>query len=98
MNRIKAWLRGWLGAVQKKDIAAFCDDDKYQLRGEFNASIAALHAEHDAAIAQLIMDINGIRNQIPAATAQATNSKVRVIRNFGEFKAAIEVTPQRKSQ
>lgn len=104
MTRLKAWVLRWLGAVSVEDYPGNRAGVITSLREEFTAALAAtkadhetaianLKAEHDAATADLISELNVLRNSIPAAAIQQQKPAVRVLRNFGDFKAAVERRP-----
>lgn len=97
-SRIKAWLLRWLGAAPVAEL-----EELRRWHNNFvqhhRAEIAELKTEHDAAITELIQELNELRNNI-SATAAPQNPKraVRVFRNFREFRGAIEGRPQQPIQ
>ena len=68
--------------------------DIQKIRDWCNSAMMNLKADQDATIAELIQEINALRNSIPSAVAQAAKPPVRVMRNFREFRDTVEHKPQ----
>lgn len=77
---MKAWFLRWLGIVPPVD---------------YSGAIAELRVEHDAAIAELVHELNDLRNSIPATTAAVQQPGVRVLRNWRDVRSALETPPIR---
>jgi hypothetical protein len=97
VKAIKLWLLWWLGAASVADLDAFYVElnalrsgDKQTMRDEYRAVISELKADHEAAITELIQELNDVRNSIPAALTQSARRPVRVFRNFREFRTIVE--------
>lgn len=103
---MKSWLRRWLGVADRADVFAL--DVKAKLAEvahgadyrQLRDSVAALERKLDeqtmgsqAAIAEVITELNDLRNRIPASVTQDLKPGVRTVRNWSNFRAAVE-TPQ----
>jgi adenine C2-methylase RlmN of 23S rRNA A2503 and tRNA A37 len=92
---MKAWFLRWLGAVSGSEFAHARAEDNQRIRDEYRAVVSELKSEHEATIANLIQELNDVRNSIPATVAQNSKHQVRVLRNFREFRTVLEQKPIR---
>lgn len=92
---MKAWLRRWLGIVDYTEVIASATRE---IRAEYRAALATLKEEHQAEMADLIQELNDLRNKIPVTVTQDVKRPIRVLRNFREFRTTIEHKPLRSER
>ena len=91
-QRFQMWLVRWLGIVSTFEFYSARAADKQQFRDEYRSAIADMKAEHDAQIAELVQELNALRNSKQPVTEQ--KKPVRVIPSWGTFRTAVESQPK----
>ena len=102
VKRIKAWLLRWLGGVSVIEHMACEHRHQEEFRylrtksadafTEMDAVFVKLTSEHDAQIAELVRELNTLRNSKQPVTEQ--KKPIRVIPSWSTFRTAVESQPK----
>ena len=95
MKRIKAWLLRWLGAVSEDRAEQIRESGRQELlrmSTAFTNALGAGERRHDAQIAELVQELNALRNSKQPVGEQ--KKPVRVIPSWGTFRTAVESQPK----
>jgi hypothetical protein len=87
---VKLRLLRWLGAVSIAEFDVLRAADRQQIRDEYRSALMDIKAEYEAAITEVIQELNTVRNSIPTALTAEPRPPVQVFRSFRDFKRVVE--------